>query len=177
MPEKTLATAAVGDRIYFAEGRMSFAVQARNRRYLVCTRPFSLGRPTPTVIYTIVDTQEQVRGPDNQVFCEGYETPALCRARLRQLERGEIEVSFRRRVPLNVRRIGQATNGCRVTGCPRPYYQHGHGCGDGLCAAHYRRKLRGSKAGEAPIRSYVRSGRYAGERRARAARRLSGGRP
>lgn len=53
---------------------------------------------------------------------------------------------------MTVRTSGEPTGTCRVEGCNKPYYP-GRGCGDGMCAAHYRRKLRGSAA-TGPIRQY-----------------------
>jgi hypothetical protein len=83
---------------------MPFTVQARGRRFLVCTRPFALKK---TVLYTVVDLRESVRGPDDRVFCEGYETPEDCRARLRDLQLRKIEVSHRHRIPLAVARVAR----------------------------------------------------------------------
>lgn len=97
VPPELLARARVGDRIRFAPRGMPFTVQARNRRFIVATRPFALKK---TVLYTVIDLKEMVRGPDNLVFCMGYETQAQCQRRLAELVRGESEVSHRRRVDL-----------------------------------------------------------------------------
>ena len=89
--------AKVGDRIYFDGSRMPFTVQARSRRYIIATRPFAQRK---TVLYTVVDLREGVRGPDNLIFCMGYETRDACIERLSDLKEGLAEVSHRKRVPL-----------------------------------------------------------------------------
>lgn len=92
-----LATAKVGDKVRFKHMKGAFTVQARNERYLVCTRPFSLKK---TVLYTIVDLEKGIRGRDNMVFCPGYETRDACEERLKELAAGEMEVSHRNWVSL-----------------------------------------------------------------------------
>ncbi len=97
VPPELLTLARVGDRLRFTPRGMPFTVQARNRRFIIATRPFALKK---TVLYTIVDLKERVRGPDNLVFGFGYETQAECEERLLDLVRGDAEVSHRRRVDL-----------------------------------------------------------------------------
>ena len=43
-------------------------------------------------------------------FCSGYETDEQCEERLQELESGEIEVSFRNRVPLDCYTIEERDN-------------------------------------------------------------------
>ena len=50
-------------------------------------------------MYFIVDLVKMVRGPDNMVFCFGYETQEQCEERLKELQDGTIEVSQRNCVP------------------------------------------------------------------------------
>lgn len=90
-------TYKVGDRIRFAEERGPYRVKTRSDRYLICTKPFNLKR---TVIYCIVDFEQQIRGPDNMVFGRGYETDDDVAARFAELMSGKIQISHRRRVPL-----------------------------------------------------------------------------
>ena len=94
-----LAGAKVGDKVKFAEEATTYTIQARTDRFLVCTRPFN---PKRTVIYAIVDIKRQVRGPDNMVFSNGYESRVDCESRLAELENGEIEVSWRKSIRLEV---------------------------------------------------------------------------
>lgn len=59
----------VGDKIYFAEERYPYTVQACDERFLICTKPFNLQH---TVQYTIVDLEEGIRGADNYWKWGGY---------------------------------------------------------------------------------------------------------
>ena len=86
-------------RIKFSEERNSYQVQCRNDRYLICTKPFYL---RDTVLYTIVDLKEKVRGRDNYGGL-GYETLADCRSVLLGLECGDVDISHRHRIPLNIK--------------------------------------------------------------------------
>lgn len=103
-----LLVAKAGDKVKFAEERLSYTIQARGERYLVCTKPFN---PKKTVLYTVVDLNEWVRGTENLIFGAGAETPEDCEEMLRRLEGRDhelgltTEVSRRNRVPLNVERV------------------------------------------------------------------------
>lgn len=100
-----------GDKIRFFEDspRTRYRVRAvsRDGRYAICTRPFNLQH---TVIYTIVDFQRGVRGPDNRVFSEGYETDEQIATNLAALESGALEVSWRtsRFLPLDIAQVWPA---------------------------------------------------------------------
>lgn len=106
----SIAEAVPGSRIWFEGERMPYTVQARSERYLVCTKPFA---PRKTVIYTVVDLKEKVRGTENLVFCAGFETKELCEEAIERLtgkckDTGfQTEVSHRNRVPLTVVKFKQ----------------------------------------------------------------------
>ena len=89
----------VGDKITIPNEKQRYTVQARNSRYVICTKPFNLKH---TVLYFIVDLKEKLRGPDNMIFCFGYETKSQCEERLKELDENKIEVSLRRSVPLDL---------------------------------------------------------------------------
>lgn len=89
----------VGDKVYIPQHKRPFKVRARDERYIICTKPFNAAH---TVIYFIVDLVEKRRGPDNMVFCSGYETDEDCKERLKELQSGEIEVSCRRGIDLDI---------------------------------------------------------------------------
>jgi len=55
-----------------------------------------------TVMYFIVDLKTRRRGPDNMIFCSGYETILQCEERLKELQSGKIEVSWRRGIDLDI---------------------------------------------------------------------------
>lgn len=92
----------VGGLVKFRGERNPYRVQARSERFVICTKPFA---PQKTVLYTIIDFERHVRGPDNMVFGNGYETREDCEARLAELVQGEIEVSYRRNVALAIEAV------------------------------------------------------------------------
>lgn len=89
----------VGDKVYVPKEKRPYRVRARDERYIICTKPYN---PQRTVRYFIIDLKERVRGPDNMVFCSGYESDEDCAERLKELQSGEIEVSLRQHVDLDI---------------------------------------------------------------------------
>lgn len=87
----------IGDKIYVPNEKRPYRVRARDERYIICTKPYF-----GTVLYFIVDLKERWRAPDNRVFCFGYETNEQCNERLKELQRGQIKLSVRRGIPLDV---------------------------------------------------------------------------
>jgi len=88
----------VGDKVFVCGEVRPYRVRCKDDRFIICTKPFN---PKRTVIYFIADLKEKRRGPDNMVFCSGYETQEQCEERLRELQSGTIEVSVRHGVPLD----------------------------------------------------------------------------
>lgn len=89
--------ADVGDKVYIPGEKRAYKVRARDDRYIICTKP-CFG----TVLYFIVDLVEEKRGPDNMIFCFGYETDEDCAERLKELQKGQISVSKRRGIRLDI---------------------------------------------------------------------------
>lgn len=89
----------VGDKLHVWGEVRPYRVRCRNDRYIICTKPMNLYH---TVLYFIIDLKDGLRGPDDRVFCNGYETDEQCLERLKELEDGEIQVSRRRSVKLDV---------------------------------------------------------------------------
>lgn len=89
----------VGDMVYIPEHKRPFRVKARDNRYIICTKPYN---PRHTVIYFIIDLQDKWRAPDDRVLCSGYETDDDCKKRLEELQSGEISLSRRRGIPLDI---------------------------------------------------------------------------
>ena len=89
----------VGDKVYIPNQKRPYRVRARDDRYIICTKPYN---PEHTVLYFIVDLKDKWRAPDNMIFCFGYETDEDCRARLKDLQDGTIELSSRRGIPLDI---------------------------------------------------------------------------
>ena len=89
----------VGDKVYIPNQKRPYRVRARDDRYIICTKPYN---PEHTVLYFIVDLKDKWRAPDNMIFCFGYETDEDCRARLKDLQDGTIELSSRRGITLDI---------------------------------------------------------------------------
>lgn len=81
-----------GDPVYVPNEVRPYRVKCRDDRYIICTKPYN---PKRTVMYFIIDLERCVRGPDNMIFCSGYETQEQCEERLKELQEGKIEVSYR----------------------------------------------------------------------------------
>lgn len=91
-----------GDKVYFPGERNGYTVQRKGDRYAILTKPFN---PRHTVIYTILDFEEGVRGTDNLVFSIGYEDDEHVQQSWDALTGGHMEVSYRNRVPLVIDRV------------------------------------------------------------------------
>ena len=89
----------VGDKIWFKGERQGYTVQACNGRYSVCTKPFN---PKKTVLYTVIDHQEEVRGTENLIFGFGAETRQQCEEMLERIRKQETEISHRNFVALDI---------------------------------------------------------------------------
>ena len=87
--------AQIGDRLYVSGEVKPYTVRARDERYIIATKPCNIHH---TVLYFIIDLVKGLRGPDNMIFCSGYETQEQIDNRLQQLQNGDIEVSMRRSV-------------------------------------------------------------------------------
>lgn len=85
-----LSELPVGSRIYFAEEKLPYRIRARSNRYLVCTKPFNLRK---TVLYTIVDLVEGIRGAENLILGFGAETNEQCANMINRLEGRSEEIS------------------------------------------------------------------------------------
>ena len=89
----------VGTKIWFGSKRYSYTVRASNTAFAVLTRPFNIEK---TVLYTIIDWELGIRGPSNLIWGTGAETDEQCLELLDMLTKGEIEVSHRRCVKLDI---------------------------------------------------------------------------
>lgn len=89
----------VGQRVKFEEERQAYTVMAANDRFAVCTKPFNLKH---TVLYSIVDMRDRIRGTENLIFCLGFGTKEECSEALQRITSGESEISSRNRIPLRI---------------------------------------------------------------------------
>lgn len=93
---------AIGDKIWFMREKWPYKVRSCDERFVICTKPFN---PKKTVLYTIIDLKENIRGTENLIFCEGFETDEDCNEALVRLQSGETELSSRNYVELDIIRI------------------------------------------------------------------------
>lgn len=88
----TAQSLAVGTKVQFAESKRWWRVRAvsEDSNFVILTSPFNLKK---TVQYTIIDNRRGVRGPDDRIFSNGYESDEDINARLSELVAGSISVS------------------------------------------------------------------------------------
>jgi hypothetical protein len=89
----------VGSKVKFKEEKQSYTVQASNIAFTVCTKPFNCQK---TVLYTIINWMEKIRGPEGIVFGMGAESKEDCEEMLERLTQGETQISYRNNIPLNI---------------------------------------------------------------------------
>lgn len=82
----------VGAKIWFDNEKQGYTVRASNVAFCVCTKPFNAQK---TVLYTIIDWEQGIRGPENLVFGFGAETDEECEEMLERLTQGESDLSGR----------------------------------------------------------------------------------
>ena len=92
----------VGSKIKFLSEKQRYTVQASNRFYSVCTKPFNAKK---TVIYTVIDWYNQIRGTENLVFGMGAETKEQCEEMLDRLTNAESDVSSRHWQQLDIEKF------------------------------------------------------------------------
>lgn len=92
----------VGTKVKFISEKQMYVVQASNGIFAVCTKPFNAQK---TVLYTIINHLEKVRGTENLIFGMGAETREECEDMLKRLTQGDSEVSHRNRVPLDIEKV------------------------------------------------------------------------
>lgn len=92
-----------GSRIWFEGESKPYRIRAIDNRYAVCTKPFN---PRHTVLYTIVDFKQRIRGTENLVFGMGAGTDLQCEEMLKRIRSGDTEISHRNRVVLEIKKAG-----------------------------------------------------------------------
>lgn len=103
----TVLPITAGSKIWFEEEKQGYTVRAVGTRYAVCTKPMNAKQ---TVLYTVCDFEERVRGTENLIFGMGAETDEDCCEMLERLEGRakdhptSTEVSHRNRIPLRIAR-------------------------------------------------------------------------
>lgn len=92
----------VGEKIKFYEEKQAYTVRASNIVFAVCTKPMNALK---TVLYTIIDFNQNIRGTENLIFGFGAETDKQCREMLDRLTNGESEVSSRNEISLRIEKV------------------------------------------------------------------------
>jgi len=92
----------VGAKIKFPNEKQRYTVRASNAAYTIVTKPFNAQK---TVLYSILDFHEGVRGPEDLVLGMGAETDEqIAEMMIRLTNRGS-EISHRHRVTLVIESI------------------------------------------------------------------------
>ncbi|CAH0190625.1 hypothetical protein [Rhodococcoides fascians] len=89
----------VGAKIWFRNETQGYTVRASNVAFCVCTKPFNAQK---TVLYSIIDWEQGIRGPEDLIFGRGAETDEQCQQMLDRLTNGESEVSIRHHAKLDI---------------------------------------------------------------------------
>lgn len=94
----------VGDKIKLHEFKQRFTVWAASENFAILTKPFNLKK---TYTYTILDFRKNLRNRDNQVFgfWEDYDNKEGAAIALDALEKGELEISHRGPVKIDIERV------------------------------------------------------------------------
>lgn len=93
-----------GMKIWFTGEVKSYTIRSCNERYLVCTKPYNFKKNT--VIYTMVDLWEGVRGRDGYVFSPyDYFSQEDCDNYLKDLTEGDVSISRRGQVNLEIKKL------------------------------------------------------------------------
>ncbi len=96
----------VGTRIKFSSEKQAYTVQASNRFFSVCTKPFNAKK---TVLYSIIDWYNQIRGCENLIFGCGAETREQCEEMLERLTNAKSDISSRNWCGLDIEKITKPT--------------------------------------------------------------------
>lgn len=93
----------VNDKVYFSSEKAPYTVKAFDGRYAICTKPYNFKK---TVMYTIVDFKEDKRSTNNLVFnIYDYKVQKDIDQCLKDLRSGEIQLSRRNSIGLDIRRV------------------------------------------------------------------------
>lgn len=116
----------VGQQVYFRNEKLPYQVKALSDRYAVVSRRLhrredadllhhdvemggyfsfteAYNHQKDNAVYSILDFQENLKAPDNLVLGSfDYHKEEDCQEAIRSLEKGEIELSYRNRVDLQI---------------------------------------------------------------------------
>lgn len=89
----------VGSKIWFEEEKQGYTVRASNVAFVVLTKPFNAKK---TVLYTAIDWESGLRGPENLIFGSDAKTDVDCADMLQRLTMGDTELSGRHSIPVRI---------------------------------------------------------------------------
>ena len=92
----------VGSKIKFVEEKQKYTVMASNVAFAVCTKPMNALK---TVLYSVIDWHQKIRGTENLIFGMGAETKEDCEEMLERFTQGESEISHRNWIQLNIEKL------------------------------------------------------------------------
>lgn len=103
------------DKVKCVGEKQRYTIQARNDRFVILTKPFNAQK---TYLYSIVDLERKIRGRDNLIFgfcyidskgeiSQNYNCKEGAEEAIRQLEAGEMEISYRHYKKLEPEEIKQ----------------------------------------------------------------------
>ena len=92
-----------GTKIWFDDERFGYTIRSCNERYLVCTKPYNFKKET--VIYSMVDLWEGIRGKDGYIFSPyDYFNQEDCDNYLKDITNGDVNISHRGQVELKIKK-------------------------------------------------------------------------
>lgn len=92
----------VGAKLKFKVERKRYTVMACDSRFVIAQKPFN---PKRTFQYTILDLEKKIRGADNYRCKFSYDDIFECQEALKELHSGQMEISSRNRIPLDLERV------------------------------------------------------------------------
>jgi hypothetical protein len=101
---KTKVEFKPGLKIWFKCEKRPYTIMACDERFIICSKPFN---PKKTFLYVIVDLKEEIRGADNYRCKFDYANIYECEEALKELNSGELEISHRNRIPLDLFKVTQ----------------------------------------------------------------------
>jgi hypothetical protein len=104
----------IGSKIKFTNEKQRFTVIGSSENFTVCTKPLNQIKRVrggfehkKTYIYTIIDWRQKKRNRDNLIFgsFNSYNTKSGAKKNIDALEKGEMELSHRGIVELDIQEI------------------------------------------------------------------------
>lgn len=93
----------VNCKIKFESEKQRYTVKRLNKNFAICVKPFN---PLKTCLYTIIDFKKNIRGRHDLIFnVFNFKNEEDLDYLFEQLNKGDIEVSRRNNIPLDIERV------------------------------------------------------------------------